>query len=965
MPKILRLSLRLLLLASLVLAPGATASRAQDDPLLALAASLSTREKVGQLFLVAFEGNVATKSSDIARLIQRYRIGGVILSPARGNFSNGPSGAEEVRSLTQALQALAFENPVLVESGGEAGQATRLAGGEATLAAPLIEGEPTEPVAVATPVPVHSLPLLIALQQDGDGYPYTDLRGGVAPLPSAMAIGATWDLRHAYQIGKVVGGELAAHGVNMLLGPSLDVLQGPRPDSAGDINVRSFGGDPFWVGRMGQAYIRGVHEGSGNRVVTVAKHFPGLGSSDRRASEEVATVQKSLQELKLTELAPFVTVTAQDPNDPFATTEAMMTSPLIRYRGFQGNIRQLTNPIGLDAEAMAALMRELEFATWRQQGLLVSGLLGVPAVRRFYDPRMQVFPHKRIAKEALMAGNDLIILSDFALSDDWESQLANIEDTLRFFADTYETDATFRARVDESLLRVLRLKQRLYPDLSVATVAALPERPDAQDSADRVTSVAQDALTLIYPGLEELAGRLPAPPGPGEQILIFTDVRQVRDCQRCPPFETVPKTALEQAILRFHGPSGSAQVSGEDIHSASFQELVELMQAEDAGGSLTPGQESLSEWLDRSEWLVFLMLDVDPTVPYSDAVKQFLKQRSGSMQDKRLLVFALHAPYYLDTTEMSKLTAYYGLYCKTEPFVEVAARALFRSLPLHGAPPIDVQAINYDLISRLEPDPGRVTQINVVAPEGQEGAQSVDVKVGSTLTLRTSVLLDRNGNPVPDGTTLEFRLYYPAESLELPRLRVTTVGGVAQTSITLERSGRLEVTALTNSGASSTTLVVSIQGDEPGTIATIVPPTATPMPTDTPTATPTATATATATATTIPTATPTATPTPTPVPEEPPPPPVVRDNLLGWGLAGVAGGDVLANLAVSYGIRTRVRRLRLVLLSLVFGLVAYCAYAMGLSHIEALDTLPRAAAAAIVSGVAALVPGLAFLRVER
>ncbi len=76
-----------------------------------------------------------------------------------------------------------------------------------------------------------------------------------------------------------------------------------------DLGVRTFGGDPFWVGEMGKAFIAGLHQGSEGRMVVISKHFPGRGGSDRPADEEVATVRKSLEQLKQIELAPFFSVT--------------------------------------------------------------------------------------------------------------------------------------------------------------------------------------------------------------------------------------------------------------------------------------------------------------------------------------------------------------------------------------------------------------------------------------------------------------------------------------------------------------------------------------------------------------------------------------------------------------------------------------------------------------------------------
>jgi hypothetical protein len=81
-----------------------------------------------------------------------------------------------------------------------------------------------------------------------------------------MSIGATWNPDLAKQVGAVMGKEMAALGFNLYLGPSLDVIDSPQIDSGEDLGVRTFGGDPYWVGKMGQAYISGLHEGSKSRA---------------------------------------------------------------------------------------------------------------------------------------------------------------------------------------------------------------------------------------------------------------------------------------------------------------------------------------------------------------------------------------------------------------------------------------------------------------------------------------------------------------------------------------------------------------------------------------------------------------------------------------------------------------------------------------------------------------------------
>ncbi len=843
------LSTGLLVAVMLSLLPVPVAAQAEEDFIQELIARMSVEERVGQLFVVTFTGSDVGSGSDIAQLIVQYRVGGVVLLSSNGNFSNQGETPLQVAQLTNGLQQLAFT-------------ASQQATGTIPPGTQPLTG--TVPITGTVPMgPGPYIPLLIALDHEGDGYPYTRLTNGFTALPNSMALGATWDEANAQAIGQIVGGELSAVGVNMLFGPSLDVLSNPRPTLKGDLGTRIYGGDPYWVGKMGQAYIRGVHEGSEGQVATVAKHFPGHGGSDRRADEEVSTVPKSLQELRKIELAPFFTVTALSEADSMAVTEAMMSSH-IRYRGFQGNIRQLTPPISFAAELQAILSLP-EFEPWRQAGgIMVTDALGVPAVRKYYDPQLQSFPHKRVAQEAFLAGNDLLVLSQFALTDVWADQFENIKSTIAFFRDKYMSDSKFQAQVDQSLTRILRLKHQLYPEFSPKEVLVDESQlaGNVGQEYDQVSQIAEDAITLIYPGPGELADRLPSPPLLGEKILIFTDDRQAQDCYDCPPFYFIEPGALENTIRRLYGPEASGQIEPAQIRSLAFSQLKGYLST--AGSEGSTEYEYIAPLIEEADWIIFAMLDVNlDDYPDSDAVKLFLKQLSDSLRNKKIVVLVYNAPYYLDTTEISKLTAYYGIYSKVPAFIEASVRALFREFTLQGAPPVTVQGINYDLILQMEPDPDQVIEMVPVNTllEGtptEESPGSIGVKVGDTLELRTSVIKDRNGHPVPDGTPVVFRFFYPAETLELPRLETTTVNGIAEAAVKLERTGQLEITAASSPALKSITLIVAIEGDEPATIATVVP-----------------TATATATATPKPTRTPTTVP-PTSTPTSPPPQPTTE-----------------------------------------------------------------------------------------
>jgi beta-N-acetylhexosaminidase len=922
-------------------------------------------------FLIAFQGNDVSANSDIAVLVRDYRVGGVVLLPSSGNYRSVPVATApltdttgippqtintpaQIAGLANALQVLAFSapqplNPVApvtatlpitatpvvtasltvtpalsltpsAEAPGEA--ANRPAAGIAatrvraaaqitpTIAAPLSAG----------PIP-GAVPLLLAVDWPGDDGSFLSGRGGFTPMWSAMSLGATWSPDLAEQAGEVMGRELRAAGVNLLLGPTLDVLEVPRPGSRGDLDIRSFGGDPFWVGQIGQAFIRGMQKGGEGRVATAANHFPGQGGSDRGPEDEVATVQKSVEQLRQIELAPFSAVTGGSDLAAPGITAALMTSH-IRYRGFQGNIRETTPPISL-ASQLQDLMELPEFAAWRAGGgVLISDALGVPALRRYYSPTLAEFPHRRIAQDAFLAGNDLLYLRRFGLTEDWATQVTAIKETILFFQEKYQNDSAFAARVDAAVERIVALKLRV--NNGVWQLPALQRDPAEVSAAvggnGAVTrSIARAGLTLIYPTRDQLADRMPIAPLVTEKIVIFTDARLVAECADCDPAPIIAPNALQDIVLQLYGPNATGQVNPENIASYTYSDLAAALDDPESA----PGVEQAVE---DARWLVFAQLDQQPQeVPDSMALSEFLARRSDGLRDKRLVVMAFAAPYYLDTTEISKLTAYFGVYARTAPFLEAAVRALFREFTPVGAPPVTVSGINFELIRQLEPNPGQVIEI---APIGVGDVISATIQVGSQLTLETGVILDRKGHPVPDGTPVEFNLRYPTESLALAPQVETTTGGKARTVVALDRPGELWITAQSGEAKNSTRIELRVGGDTPGTIATVVP-TPTPSPTPEPTFTPTATPTF--------TPTPEPTPTSTPVVEIVPPPrkprvgiPAFVAALVGAALAAAAVFAVSRrNTAPAPGGMADERAIVAALWATAIAWIAYLLYAIG------------------------------------
>ncbi len=764
---------------------------------------MSPEQRVGQLFLVTFRGSSPRPEDPIFDLIANGHIGGVVLRARNDNFQDAPNTLAAARSLIVSLQTAAYS----------------------------ASQQPAEGTATAMP-PVY-VPLFIAIAQEGDGSPYSEILSGVTNLPSELALGATWDASLAQAVGEILGRELDALGINMLLGPSLDVLEDPRPEGPGDLGVRTFGGDPFWVSRLGEAYITGVHQGSQGRVAVIAKHFPGHGGSDRPLEEEVATVRKSLEELKRIELAPFFAVTEAAPGTDPSISDGLLRAH-IRYQGFQDNIRATTRPVSLDAQAFAQIMALEPLTTWRAGGgVTVSDSLGSRALRRFYDPREQTFRAHLVARDAFLAGNDLLYLSNVQSSGD-PDEVTTIRATLQFFAQKYREDTLFAQRVDEAVLRLLRLKLRLYGGLFSLERVLPPESALERVGMGSpvVEQVARSAASLISPAPEELEDRLGAPPRLGERIVFITDVRLAQQCSTCERRPTLAAEALESAVLRLYGPRGAGEVGGWNLTSFTMADLAAYLgQAPPAGyGVALAPSDTFGPALESADWLIFSTLGSSPGVYGSNALKLLLERRPDVAQRARLVVFAFGVPYDLDATDISKIDVYFGLYAKSAPFVDVAARLLFQEFVPTGAPPVSVPGTGYDLIEITSPDPDQVIALQA-RPAGSDETPELSeagYAVGDVLQLTTGVIVDHNGHPVPDGTVVEFELAYPAEGITPMILRATTRSGVAQTELTLERLGLLTISATSDPARTSQILQVNVQEGVRAFVTVIAP---TPVPT--------------------------------------------------------------------------------------------------------------------------------------
>ena len=769
------------------------ASKAQ-----AVLASMTPEERVGQLFLVTFQGTDTHDQTQIYDLIANHHVGGVVLLAGNDNFLPEPDTISSAHQLIGALQTV------------EANATT----------APASQTD-TQPIANTY------VPLFIGISQEGNGTPYDQILSGLTPLPDAMAIGATWKTDMAQQVGSVMGNELSALGFNLYFGPSLDVVDAPNPSTQIDLGPRVFGGDPFWVGEMGRAYISGLHIGSNARMTVVAKHFPGRGDSDRSPEEEVATVRKSLEQLKQIELPPFFAVT----NSVEATglVDGLLVSH-IRYQGFQGNIRATTRPVSLDEAAFSTIVKLPEFTTWRGNGgLMVSDALGSQAVRDFYSQTGENFTPRLVARDALTAGNDILYLGNIN-SDNEDTYTATLG-ILDFFAQQYRTDRVFAKRVDDAVLRILAQKFRMYDVFILSNVLA-PEGglSTIGTSQETVLEVARNAATLIAPDPQDLNTLLPSPPNQAERIAFLTDNTTYKQCTTCLSEDGLAADALQKAVLRLYGPNGSGQVFTSRLNSYPFTELESMLNGE--------SKTDIEAILDRANWIVISLTDASNG--QVKLLQRFFSERPNLVRDKKVILFSFTAPYYLDATDISKLTAYYALYSKQPAFVEVAARLLFQQIQqnaIQGASPVSIPTLGYDLLKVTQPDPNQIIPLALdqgveVTPTSETPTTAAiptqteipSYRIGDTVKLKAGPIVDHNQHLVPDNTPVRFTMTtLDGSGSILQQVESNTVDGMARASFEITKPGEVEIKVASEPALDSFALRAVFVPNESAAVTVVVP----------------------------------------------------------------------------------------------------------------------------------------------
>jgi beta-N-acetylhexosaminidase len=469
----------------------------------------------------------------------------------------------------------------------------------------------------------HPHPLLISIDQENGIV--RRLGAGTTLLPGNMALGATANPERVRDVARATGRELKALGINWNLAPVLDVNNNPANPVIG---VRSYGEDPQFVADCGIAAIRGLQEAG---VATCGKHFPGHGDTSKDSHLTLPTIPHDRERLFSLELVPFVKAITAD-----------VDSIMIAHVCFPEIEPDPSIPATLSKRVITDLLRgELGY-----QGLITTDCMEMHAISKTIGTVEGVY-------QAFHAGIDLSFISH-----SHDLQAAAIER----FADAIESGDLTEARLDESVARILELKEKylswdeILPYFSAAEIV-----PDALVGGEEHQLLAREVMEEAITLTKNDGGLLPLTVAPEQKVGVVylknTLTSRVED-------DRYLINPLAQAVERVHPNALTLEVgnppTGEDIErvrtglAQCAAVIVGTMNAQ-----LSPMQVELVKALQQ--------------LP------------------QPLVVVSLRTPY--DLAAFPEVQAHISAYEFTPAAAEIAVESIFGKRELQGRLPVSIPGV--------------------------------------------------------------------------------------------------------------------------------------------------------------------------------------------------------------------------------------------------------------------------------
>ncbi len=266
-----------------------------------LIGEMSLDEKIGQLFIIGFEGTVLDNA--LKELILQKHIGGVIL------FKRNIKDAEQLIALNNSIKEINSNNKT---------------------------------------------PLFVSVDEEGGRV--SRMPDQVKKLPSGKTIGEINSSSLSYEVGSLLALKTKAFGFNMDFAPVLDIWSNPQNTVIGD---RAFGTTPEAVLENGIPLMNGIRDGG---VIPVVKHFPGHGDTIVDSHFGLPAVDYDVERLESFEWVPFqsaienqadvvmiahILMTKIDPVNPASLSKILITEVLRDRMGFDGVV--ITDDMTMDA----------------------------------------------------------------------------------------------------------------------------------------------------------------------------------------------------------------------------------------------------------------------------------------------------------------------------------------------------------------------------------------------------------------------------------------------------------------------------------------------------------------------------------------------------------------------------------------------------------------------------------------
>ncbi|MGW9403802.1 glycoside hydrolase family 3 C-terminal domain-containing protein [Arthrobacter sp. NPDC055585] len=196
-------------------------------------------------------------------------------------------------------------------------------------------------------------------------------------FPAECATASSWDPGLLEELGRAAGREAAGYGVDVLLGPGLNIKRSPL----GGRNFEYFSEDPLLTGALGAAWTRGVQSCS---VAASPKHFAANNQETGRMTVDVIVDERTLREIYLRafetvvkDASPWTVMAAYNRVNGFhAAQDPWLLTRILRGEwGFDGVV---VSDWGAVTDRAAALAAGLDLEMPSSSGLgpreLVAGL---------------------------------------------------------------------------------------------------------------------------------------------------------------------------------------------------------------------------------------------------------------------------------------------------------------------------------------------------------------------------------------------------------------------------------------------------------------------------------------------------------------------------------------------------------------------------------------------------------------